>query len=82
MQNHTTRENFRYEDHPGSGSLGEAQEQDQDGGSGGSISSGRTFTASNDAAFQRACFRSCNFWLHEFCSYNPKRFIGLPLLSI
>jgi predicted TIM-barrel fold metal-dependent hydrolase len=31
---------------------------------------------------QRAIFTSYNLWLHEFCSYDPKRLIGLATISI
>ena len=34
------------------------------------------------AGFQRACFRVYNDWLAEFCSYAPKRFKGLALISL
>ena len=79
------RESFRYEDHPGSWEpSARLKEQDRDGVEAEVLFSSwaGTFYGLNDAAFQRACFRSYNFWLHEFCSHNPKRFIGLPLLSI
>jgi uncharacterized protein len=42
----------------------------------------RFFYGLTDAKFQRAILRSYALWLHEFCSCNPKRLIGLPLLSI
>ena len=35
-----------------------------------------------DEPFQRAIFHSYNDWLHEFCSYNPKRLLGLALIPI
>jgi predicted TIM-barrel fold metal-dependent hydrolase len=35
-----------------------------------------------DAALQRACFRTYNDWLAEFCSHSPNRLIGVPLLSL
>src|SRR4030095_980358 len=35
-----------------------------------------------DEPFQRAIFNSYNEWLHEFCSYNPKRLIGSATISI
>jgi uncharacterized protein len=79
------RESFRYEDHPGSWEpSARLKEQDRDGVEAEVLFSSwaGTFYGLNDAAFQRACLRSYNFWLHEFCSHNPKRFIGLPLLSI
>jgi predicted TIM-barrel fold metal-dependent hydrolase len=45
-------------------------------------SPGRFFYGLTDAKFQRAILRSYNAWLHEFCSYAPKRLIALPLVSI
>jgi uncharacterized protein len=42
----------------------------------------RFFYGLTDAPFQRAIMRSYNLWLHEFCSYNPKRLIGMPLLTV
>ena len=79
------RENFRYEDHPGSWEPSvRLKEQDRDGVEAEVLFSSwaRIFYVLKDAAFQRACFRSYNSWLHEFCSYDPKRLIGIPLLSI
>jgi uncharacterized protein len=35
-----------------------------------------------DFALQRACFRLYNDWLAEFCTYNPKRLVGLALISL
>ena len=35
-----------------------------------------------DAAFQRACFRVYNDWLAEYCAYDPKRLIGLAMVSL
>jgi len=35
-----------------------------------------------DEAFQRAIFRSYNEWLREFCSYDPKRLLGLATIAI
>ena len=35
-----------------------------------------------DPALQRACFRVYNDWLAEYCSYDPKRLIGLALVSL
>ena len=35
-----------------------------------------------DAALQRACFTAYNDWLAEFCSYAPKRLIGVPCISL
>jgi uncharacterized protein len=79
------RENFRYEDHPGSWQPSvRVKEQDRDGVEAEVLFSSwaRTFYSFTDAAFQRSCFRSYNLWLHEFCSYDPKRLIGVPLLSV
>ena len=35
-----------------------------------------------DARFQEACFRAYNDWLAEFCRHDPKRLIGLGLISL
>jgi predicted TIM-barrel fold metal-dependent hydrolase len=35
-----------------------------------------------DAKLQRACFRVYNDWLTEYCSYDPKRLIGVSLISL
>ncbi len=35
-----------------------------------------------DPELQRACFRIYNDWLAEFCSHNPKRLLGVPLISL
>jgi len=35
-----------------------------------------------DINLQRACFRIYNDWLAEFCTYNPKRLVGLALISL
>ena len=35
-----------------------------------------------DTALQRDCFRVYNDWLAEFCSHNPKRLIGIALISL
>jgi len=42
----------------------------------------RFFYGLTDAKFQRAILRSYNAWLHDFCSYDQKRLVGMPLLSI
>jgi predicted TIM-barrel fold metal-dependent hydrolase len=42
----------------------------------------RFFYGLTDAPFQRAILHSYNAWLHEFCSHDPKRLIGVPLLTI
>jgi len=79
------RDTFRYEDHPGSWQpAARLKEQDRDDVEAEVLFSSwaRIFYVLNDAPFQRACFRSYNFWLKDFCSYNSKRLIGIPLLSI
>jgi len=35
-----------------------------------------------DPDLQRACFRVYNDWLAEFCSHDPKRLLGVPLISL
>ena len=35
-----------------------------------------------DTDLQRDCFRVYNDWLAEFCSHNPKRLIGIALISL
>jgi len=35
-----------------------------------------------DSDLQRACFRAYNDWLAEFCSHNPQRLLGIPLVSL
>ena len=61
-----------------------SKDQDKDGVAAEVLfaSVGRFFYGLTDGPFQRAIFRSYNAWLHEFCSYDPKRLIGVPLISI
>src|SRR6267142_2763254 len=35
-----------------------------------------------DAGLQTDCFRVYNDWLAEYCSYSPKRMVGLPMISL
>src|SRR5215472_6790692 len=35
-----------------------------------------------DAELQHACFQAYNDWLAEFCSHEPKRLIGIALISL
>lgn len=35
-----------------------------------------------DWDFKAACFAAYNRWLAEFCSYDPKRLIGMPMISM
>jgi uncharacterized protein len=36
----------------------------------------------NDAPLQTACLGAYNDWLHDYCSHNRKRLIGLAVLSV
>lgn len=36
----------------------------------------------NDAPLQTACLRAYNDWLHDYCSHNPERLLGLAMLSV
>ena len=78
-------ENFRYEDYPG-GWEPSARLKDQDlDGVGAEIlfsSAVRQLYSIIDEPFQRAIFHSYNAWLHEFCSCDPKRLLGLALIPI
>jgi predicted TIM-barrel fold metal-dependent hydrolase len=78
-------ERFRYEDYPG-GWVPAARLKDQDiDGVEAEIlfsSAARQLYSITDEPYQRAIFRSYNEWLCEFCSHDPRRLIGLALLSI
>lgn len=78
-------ENFQYKDYPGGWDPpARLKDQDLDGVEAEILfsSPSRFFYALTDEPFQRAILRSYNAWLHEFCSTNPKRLVGLALLSI
>jgi len=45
-------------------------------------SHGRWIFMVEDVAYQEACLRAFNDWLAEFCSHNPKRLIGIGLVSL
>ena len=78
-------ETFRYEDYRGGWEpSARLQDQDADGVEAEVLFSSavRQLYSIVDEPFQRAIFRSYNDWLHEFCSYNPKRLIGLALIPI
>ena len=78
-------ENFRYEDYPGGWEpAARLRDQDIDGVAAEILFSSavRQLYSIADEPFQRAIFRSYNAWLQEFCSHNPERLIGLPILSI
>jgi len=78
-------ETFRYEDYPG-GWEPSARLKDQDvDGVGAEVlfsSAVRQLYSITDEPYQRAIFHSYNGWLHEFCSANPKRLLGLALIPI
>ncbi len=76
---------FTFEDYPaGWQPAARLEAQDRDGVEAEVLfaSPARFFYGLTDPNFQRAILRSYNAWLHDFCSYDPKRLIGLPLLSI
>jgi uncharacterized protein len=78
-------EQFRYEDYPGGWEpAARLKDQDTDGIEAEILfsSAARQLYSIVDEPFQRAIFRSYNDWLHDFCSYHPKRLIGLATLSI
>lgn len=78
-------EGFRYEDYPsGWEPSARIKDMDRDGVEAELIFSSPTrFNyAQTDARFQRAIFRSYNEWLLDFCSYDRKRFVPLPLISV
>lgn len=77
--------NFRYEDYPGSWEpAARLEDQDRDGVEAEILfpSPTRQLYSLTDDAYQRAIFRSYNGWLHEFCSTDPKRLVGLAMISI
>jgi uncharacterized protein len=78
-------ETFRYEDYRGGWEPdARLQDQDTDGVEAEVLFSSavRQLYSLVDEPFQRAIFHSYNAWLHEFCSYSPKRLIGLALIPI
>ena len=78
-------ETFRYEDYPGGWEpSARLQDQDADGVEAEVLFSSavRQLYSIVDEPFQRAIFHSYNAWLHEFCSANPNRLLGLALIPI
>jgi len=78
-------ETFRYEDYRGGWEpRARLHDQDTDGVEAEVLFSSavRQLYSIVDEPFQRAIFHSYNSWLHEFCSYNPKRLLGLALIPI
>src|SRR5690348_3741706 len=45
-------------------------------------SNGLALFSIQDPELQRACFKVYNDWLAEYCAVNPKRLIGVALISI
>ena len=78
-------ETFRYEDYRGGWEpSARLQDQDTDGVEAEVLFSSavRQLYSIVDEPYQRAIFQSYNHWLHEFCSYHPRRLIGLALIPI
>ncbi|HKD68053.1 MAG TPA: amidohydrolase family protein [Candidatus Binataceae bacterium] len=59
-------------------------DQDRDGVSAEVLytSLGMSLFGLEDANLQTACFRAYNDWVGEFCSHDPKRFVGIALISL
>jgi predicted TIM-barrel fold metal-dependent hydrolase len=78
-------ENWDWKDYPaGWEPAARLEAQDRDGVEAEVLfpSPGRFFYGLTDAAFQRSIHRSYNLWLHEFCSHNPQRLVGIALLGV
>ncbi len=60
------------------------EDQDRDGVSAEVLytSLGMSLFGLEDAELQLACFRAYNDWVSEFCSHNPKRFVGIALIPL
>lgn len=60
------------------------KEQDADGVSAEALytSMGMLLFGLDDAELRASCFRAFNDWAAEYCSYNPKRLIGLGVISL
>jgi predicted TIM-barrel fold metal-dependent hydrolase len=60
------------------------KEQDADGVSAEALytSMGMLLFGLDDAELRAACFSAFNDWAAEYCSYNPKRLIGLGVISL
>jgi predicted TIM-barrel fold metal-dependent hydrolase len=82
------RRKFRFEDYPGPGMdpAARLEDQDRDGVEAEVLYSShlRHFyeMSAEDEPFIHDCCESYNEWLMEFCSHNPKRLVGLPVLSV
>ena len=60
------------------------KEQDADGVSAEALytSMGMLLFGLDDADLRAACFQAFNDWAAEYCSYDPKRLIGLGVISL
>jgi predicted TIM-barrel fold metal-dependent hydrolase len=60
------------------------KEQDADGVSAEALytSMGMLLFGLDDAELRSACFHAFNDWAAEYCSHNPKRLIGLGVISL
>jgi predicted TIM-barrel fold metal-dependent hydrolase len=60
------------------------KEQDRDGVDAEALytSMGMLLFGLDDAELRSACFRGFNDWAAEYCSYNPKRLIGLGTVDL
>jgi predicted TIM-barrel fold metal-dependent hydrolase len=60
------------------------KEQEADGVSAEALytSMGMLLFGLEDAELRAACFRAFNDWAAEYCSYDPKRLIGLGVISL
>ena len=60
------------------------KEQDRDGVSAEALytSMGMLLFGLDDAELRASCFRAFNDWAAEYCSYNPKRLIGLGAVTL
>ena len=60
------------------------KEQDRDGVSAEALytSMGMLLFGLDDAELRTSCFRAFNDWAAEYCSYNPKRLVGLGAITL
>ena len=60
------------------------KDQDLDGVSAELLygSLGMPLFALKDVELQQACFRVYNDWIAEFCSYDPRRLVGIAMISV
>jgi len=82
------RKNFRFEDYPGAGldPAARLKDQDKDGIEAEVLYASHLrhfyeMCAEDEPFFHDIC-ESYNEWVMDFCSYDTKRLIGLPVLSV